>query len=440
VLAALWLAGCATTGGSAGDEGESHDHVAKRELADIATFRTGGHVEAAVAGLDRLLKQLATWGGAASLSPTTRASFDTELEASRAFLRQIGAQEAATDHPLAAEAELARLAPLLGHEELAEAVEASRRVARDAGVRVCARSQTNVSGNAPHLGVLVTRYCAHFGVSYEGPPAEGPATFEVTGAVAGPVKEAGERLRVRVGDWLHSSAWYEPQGKGVARGSVQGTLEASVRQRTVTLLAPYHDRVVTETGTTQQSATLPSPLRAWIDPNSATSVTELDRDYAYEAEEHRGHYELGVKVELAIGATPVTFTLQHKDDLKGYEHDVAFAPAGVEPRHDAVPTPPEWLERQLDRMSTKVVALLNRKFVAVYCAPATLSLDDASRCLAGGQRAPAALAAVARAFGEDGDRLFAVLRPPPPPAPKPERTANPKPKARADQDENPVIE
>src|SRR5204863_4671159 len=107
-----------------------------------------------------------------------------------------------------------------------------------------------------------------------GPPLiDGPSTFEITGAVAGPAKGATERIRARVGDWLRSSAWYERGGQGSARGSVEGKLDGSVEHRSVTLHATYRDRVVTETGTNEQSATLPTLVRGALDPNSATSVT-----------------------------------------------------------------------------------------------------------------------------------------------------------------------
>jgi hypothetical protein len=440
-LAALPL-GCATSGaGTASDEGESHDQIARRELADVATFRTGGHVEAAVAGLDRLLKQLATWGGLESLSPATRATFDTELESSRAFVSGIGAKDAADGRPLAAEGELARLAPLLAHAELAAARTAAETRTRDAGQRVCVRVQSAASADTPHLGLLVSRYCAHFGVTVEAPPiVDGATSFELTGEVAGTVKAAGEHIRARVADWLRSSAWYEREGRGAARGTVNGKVDASLGRRTVTLHAPYRDRIVTETGSTEKSATLPETLRAWADPNSATSVTEIDRDYAYDAEETRGHYDLGVKVTLALGSTPVTFTLQRAENLRGYEHDASFAPAGVAPRHDPVPAPAQWLDGQLERMSTKVVALLNRKFVSTYCAPSTVTLEEASHCVASGQRAPAAVAVVARTFGEDADQLLAVLRPPPPPtAARPGGAPPPKAKARAEDDDNTII-
>jgi hypothetical protein len=432
-----------------GDEGalalrqRARDHAATRELSEMASFRANGHVDAALASLDRLLKQLAEWGGPGALSRASRAALDREVEASRAFVRNVGADACGAGHPLAAQAELARLAPLLAHAELADARDAATARVRDTGRQVCARVQGKVSSNAPnaHFGVVVARYCAHFDVTFEPPPlTDGLATFELTGAVSGPAKGATERVHARVGDWLRASAWYERGGRGSARGSVQGKLEATVEHRTVQLHAPYHDRIVTETGTTEKSAALPTELRAFLDKNSATSVTEVDRDYAYEAEEHRGHYDLGVKVTLDLGAAPVTFTLQRVENLKGYEHSAAFAPAGVEPRHETVPSPDEWLDRQLERMSTKAIAVLNHKFVATYCAPGATSLEDASRCVAAGQRTPAAVRAVAEAFGENADQLLPLLRPPAPPAPPGARAPAPKPKPRVEDDENVVID
>src|SRR6185295_15355579 len=111
-----------------------------------------------------------------------RASLDAELEAERSLVRDIGAKQVGGNRPLAAEAELTRLRPLLAHDELVEARDAADTRVRDAGRRTCTRLQSGAA-EASHLAVLVTRYCAHFGVAYEGPPPLGPSTFEITGTV-----------------------------------------------------------------------------------------------------------------------------------------------------------------------------------------------------------------------------------------------------------------
>ncbi|HEX4403921.1 MAG TPA: hypothetical protein VH560_03785 [Polyangia bacterium] len=72
----------------------ARDHAARRELGETAALRAAGHAEAALASLDRLLKQLSDWGGPDVLSADLRGPFDAELAAARAFVATIGAREA----------------------------------------------------------------------------------------------------------------------------------------------------------------------------------------------------------------------------------------------------------------------------------------------------------------------------------------------------------
>jgi hypothetical protein len=436
---ALAIAGCATSGGEeVGSAGKS----VNGQLSDIAAFRASGHTEAALAALDHLLKQVASRGGAEALAPATRAAFERELEASRAFVSGIGAKDAGEGHPLAAEAELARLAPLLAHPELAEATKTAAGHAREVGRATCARIQASVSPDTPHWGLGVSRYCDHFGVAFTAPPlAAGVSKVDVQGAVVGMTPAQNQLLSARIGDWFAKSLWYEPTGLATARASLRGKIESSFQHQTVPQHVSYTDEIETSSSAYAWGTNITKGTYV-----TGSSKTEMDRVYTYDAEEHRGHYGLTANVSLDVGAAgPLTFTLQKVENLKAYEHDNTFAKAGVRPSHETVPSTDEWLRGQLDRMEARVILHLNRKFVTSTCGAETESLEAAARCVLVGQTPAAVVRALSEAIGEDAQRLGPILHPPPPapPAEKPRpRPAKPRPARRdvVEDDESPVID
>lgn len=419
-FASLLIVGCATTGGESG---------VTRELANVKSFRASGHIEASLAALDGVLKRVHSQGGPETLSPTERASLETELEGTRAFVREIGAKEAAAGQPLAAEAALARLAPLLAHDEVADAKKAASARAREAGSATCTRMQATVTPDAPHWGLVVSRYCAHFGATFEPPPLTASVGgIDVSGAVVGMTPAQTQALSARLDDWLRASLWYEGGGGAKAKATVQGKIETSFSHQSVTRHAPYRERITTETVGGYNAPPPPGSfartVQPFLSPGVATSTTEVDRVYAYDAEEHRGHYGITAKVSLDVGgAAPLTFTLQRVENLKAYEHDADFGPAGLQPDHQSVPSADEWLQRQYDRMATRLVLFLNHRFVAANCTTGLEALDAAARCALAGQRPAVAIATLSAAIGEDAQRAMPVLRPPPPPPPPAPRAA-----------------
>lgn len=242
VVEVLCFSGCATAGSESG--GERPDRRAKRELADIATFRESGHSEAAVAGLNRLLKWLSEEGAADALSAKTRAALDTELRATRAFTKEIGAKELASAHPLAAEAELARLSPLLTAPELASARQEAAARIRAGGEQTCARLRA--APQTPNWTIIVARYCAHFGDAAPVVPS-GAAPLAVSGAIKGLSGAQADLVRSRVAEWFRASLWTKAADTAVGRAGVAGTFEATFQHASVTLHAPYEAAVTTHT-------------------------------------------------------------------------------------------------------------------------------------------------------------------------------------------------
>lgn len=419
------LGGCATASSEGG--GERPDRRAKRELADIATFRETGHSEAAVAGLNRLLKWLSEEGGTDALSAKTRAALDTELRATRVFTKEIGAKELAAAHPLAAEAELARLSPLLTAPELASARQEAAARIRAGGEQTCARLRA--ASQTPNWAIVVARYCAHFGDAGGPVVPSGAAPLTVSGAIKGLSGAQAELVRSRVAEWFRASLWTKAADTAVGRAGVTGTFEATFQHASVTLHAPYEAAVTTHTTDDrwQPAESFANTLRSVGLPASGDKTTTgtVTSVYAYDAEESRGSFHLDARVTFELDAGgPTVFDLRQAATVKTYDHDVTFEPAGIAPRHDAPPSADDWLLRELDRVGPAALKTLDRRFLSTFCARPAFELEDAARCLVVRPH-KAALAAIAGTIGEDAERLAAVLGPPPPPRPLKQAAATP---------------
>lgn len=444
-LVAILAAGCAT--GTLGAD-RAPDESIDTQLAQTASFRASNHRDAALAALDRVLKRVSQQGGPQTLSPSTRAALDTEIRGADETVRAAVNGPLAAGQPLAAEAALARLAPLLATAQLTPTRQAVADTIQKTGQQACARLQGTVSPEAPYWGLGVSRYCAHFGTSFAPPPRPAAlGSFEVTGTLAGLSAEQAAVLRDNVADWLRASLWFDAEGKAVGRGTIGGNYGASFRRQTVTLHAPYKQRVgvyntsIVPPPQTYDARGIPqtnNPL------SSSWGVAMVDQTYAYDAEEVRGDYTYDALVKLEVGTSvPVSLAMRRAQGIKGYEHDVTFEPAALVPRHDDLPTAQQWFQQQIAAMWGKAVWALNRKFIDAHCKRESYGPDEAVRCVAAGQQPAAALAALAQAIGEDARPLVPILQPPPPP--KSEAPVKIPARARAKQsgavdDEDPVIE
>ncbi len=259
------LAGCATSAGQrAFDDG---DDVTAAKLADdavaanpndhaAAALRQRARDHAARRELDesrRLPRERARRGGAGVARSPVEAALRLGRRGralggpapaprrggrgrQRSFVAQIGANEAAAGHPLAAEAELARLAPLFAHAELAAAATEAETRAREAGAASCARLQTTVTASTPYWGLGVSRYCAHFDVTFAPPPlTSAVGKLSIEGAVTGMTPAQSTTLNDELSSWVASSLWHEPTGRAIARANVAGKIESSFHSQTVTL-------------------------------------------------------------------------------------------------------------------------------------------------------------------------------------------------------------
>jgi hypothetical protein len=404
----------------------ARDKEVETSCASVETFGGAGRGDAAIGVLDHVLREVGAWGGANGLSPPAQANLAETVGQARGFVTKL-----AEARPLTAEAELATLAPHLEHAELAGARDAVRGQIADAGKRNCAHLQAQLATDSPNWNLLVARYCTHFGVAGEpAHAARDAASATVTGTITGAAAEQIAQLREQVPRWLADSLWSRRADAGPMPAEVSGKLDVSIERRTVTLHASYTDKIKTETY---------DPSRKGIEGLfPAVGTTTMDRVYEYDADEARGRYALDGRVTFQTDrGGPVVVELRRTENLKAYDHDVTFEPAGVSPRHDTVPSSEAWLGAQITRSARPAVDALNRKFIATFCAAGRYAVEDAARCVAAGVAPDGALTALATAVGEDAPRLVAAVTPPAqisPPAPRAAPRRRPRPKQRGATD------
>jgi hypothetical protein len=416
----------------------ARDRFVDEELTRVRAFRAGGHHEAELAEWERLLKQVDGWGGHGALSPEWQSALAAESSTSGEAMVRLVDVDLGVGRPLAAEALLDQFKPLLAHAEFGPARATAGGKVRGKGQEVCARLQTTATAETPSWGLIVTRYCGHFGSVGATPAPEAAAPpMELAGTVKGMSAEQVARLRARVAEWVEASLWNDPAagetGRGKIGGTIGGVVESSYRRATVTLHAPYEDTIKTSVvGTVGRQQAF------------GYASTKVTREYAYEAEEVRGNFGMNVSVHLELPTqSSVTLKLKRAEGVKGYDHDVSFEPAGIFPRHDRILTVEEWVDAQLDSFATRVTWALNRKFLKTYCARPQYTVEEAAHCFMVGQKPPAAMAVLTGALGDQAESALEILRPPPP-APEARKTAPTKPAPRTQagptDDEDPIVQ
>jgi hypothetical protein len=429
----------------------SHDRYVATQAPRIDALLAGQRTDAALAMLGGLLKDVDDWGGPSQLSGPAQDALRATVAGAQKVVRDVGAAALTSGRPLTVEADLARLSPLLRPAELAAARDDAAASIRTAGQQTCARLRASPA--SPNWALIVARYCAHFGDGAAPPlAASSPAPLAVAGGVAGLSRAGADLLRARLDEWLRASLWARVGDPPPARASMGGKFEVSFQRASVTLHAPYEATVTSHT-TLDRNPLAEDLANAFRSVNlpahgDATTRGQVTSVYAYDAEESRGRYSLNAQVTFDLGpGGPTVVNLRREENLKAYEHDVTFEPAGIFPRHDSIPSGEAWLPMQLDRARPLALRTLNRQFLATFCGRRTYELEDAARCLVVGPNA-AATKTVAATIGDDEQRLTAILVPPPPPAPKEnEPAARPAPRRRArpaqsgaTDEENPTVE
>ena len=196
--------------------------------------------EAELAEWERLLKQVDGWGGHGALSPEWQSALAAESSTSGEALVLLVDVDLGAGRPLAAEALLGQFKPLLAHAEFGKARATAAGKVRGKGQEVCARLQTTATANTRSWGLIVTRYCGHFGSAGSTPAPEAPAPpMELTGTVKGISAEQVARLRTRVTEWVQASLWNDPSAGEAARGNIGGTIGGVVGRPFVARPSPF---------------------------------------------------------------------------------------------------------------------------------------------------------------------------------------------------------
>jgi hypothetical protein len=347
-----------------------------------------------------------------SLSPKTRASLDTELAAARTFANEIGASEIAAARPLAADAELARVSPLLSAPELAPVRHDAEARVRAAGQQTCAHLRA--APQTPNWTIIVARYCAHFGEPAAS--AAPPAPLAVSGVIKGLSPAQANVVRSRVADWFRASMWSKAGDATAGRAGLAGTFEATIQHASVTLHAPYEASVTTHKtkDRTEGGEVLANAFRSIGArsgrPRRLRSASSRDREDLRPRRHVRAGRDRSAARHAAFGR---------------YLARARARPRGACSAQDAEPT-----------------------VSSAFCAHPTFELEDAARCLVVRPQ-KAALAVVAGTIGESAERLATVLGPPPPPRPatpagaappRARRAASPPASSGATDDEDPGSE
>ncbi|HEY4393169.1 MAG TPA: hypothetical protein VGP64_03860 [Polyangia bacterium] len=370
----------------------------RAKLERARDLRTSGHGEAALSLLNEALRLETKW----SLAPEgdVRALRDAELAGARETVEAAVRADLGAGAPLAAEGGVKALAPLLAQPALRPIGEAVAAEIATAGKARCAELAAQQKGETPHLARLVAAYCTHVGGSFTAPvPPEQTRGLRVSGRLENATEAEHQIVESWLADVFRASPWFAPDGENLSTLELGGAYNARLERRRVVLNAPY--RTVTRSTVTEGMLGL-GP--------TATVQTESERVFEYEAEQYDARYGLDATLTLDLGTgPPLVVTIHHVENKRAYQHETTFAPANVYPQRAKLPDINTWLSTFLGTKRTPMLRKLRARWVSFYCGGKRFSPEEAARCLAAGQRLPAAEKALAAVFGGDAQAVVETL-------------------------------
>jgi hypothetical protein len=165
-----------------GDEGavvlrqRARDREVERGCAETEGLFASGRHGSGVGVLARVLVEVDRWGGPTTLSPAPRTVLARATDKAKAFLASLVGD---ASHPLGALSALEREVPGPLSGELSTARDEARAKARAAGQQRCTTMRGRATPDAPHLALVITRYCARFdGDGHLAPPSPTPTVDE----------------------------------------------------------------------------------------------------------------------------------------------------------------------------------------------------------------------------------------------------------------------
>lgn len=369
---------------------------------------------------------------------------------------------------LAARARRVSMTRWLDRPELASVGPQIDQAIASAGAKTCARATADAQ-EQPFTLELVAAYCETMGAPL--PPWRPRPLLVGAAALSGtitgtPTNEQVELARA-VESALARSVWYTPSSNARAAVRLQGSVTAVFTREPTELTRSWTERVpyeATEAYTEavkvpyeeEERYTESVPYTAFEDKyepcpppqtgscrvsrpvtrhrdetryrtvtryrtehqertRTVTRFRDEPRVFQFAATKHDGRYQHAFDVQVELDGTlrPIVARGSAEESRVSYEHAAEFAPAGVYPEQNTLPSAPAWRQKQRDALSTKLLAALESGWVDAFCSEAISTIEEAARC-ARARPEPAPRAVIERIgafFGDDPERVLALPRP-----------------------------
>ncbi|MCY1016558.1 hypothetical protein [Pyxidicoccus sp. MSG2] len=399
-------------------------------LGNARRYRLEGRDEDAEADLLTFLNHRVQWNS--HLNGALESSLLEEMGGTHQHLRTLIGAPAQNGHALTAEESLIRKRPLLAHREMVVIQREMENAVLQSGKDACQRLRTVSTEDTPHWKELVFRYCAHWREYAPQPPAApelfGPASFE--GDISGLDEAQVNRLREHLTRAFESSPWFSPNATPRPDFTLAGRFSTQRDSQSVELTAPYTEQVpytdhedrtetITEPYTEEEEYT---DEKGETKKRTVTKTRTYTRTFTVEVTKYRDvartfeYHALRLSVDHRVALSssgmldarrgPLTAVLQDQFSESGYEHDVSFSDANVSPQHVSFTPPHAWLEQRIAQLGRVFSQRLVEHWRESYCAPPTLTLDDAARCARAGAALPTpAYRVLSEVLGDDAARV-----------------------------------
>ncbi len=147
---------------------------------------------------------------------------------------------------------------------------------------------------------------------------------------------------------------------------------------------------------------------------AVTRYRQAPRVFSYEADQLSADYRTAMTVRLT-GALHLETGVEDALSAQGDWHDAQHAPSRVAPERPGFPPSEDWFAARAETLARRLEAELARAWRESFCAPASATLEAASRCLYGHPEAPGLDATFAPVLGGDAPAFIRVVRQTPAP-------------------------
>ncbi len=356
-------------------------------LANLERLSHDGHSAGdlvSLAELDQILRLAET----TSLSSRPKTAQSLVAQIARAKEALSSDVRAMTEQPLTAELYWEKRAPLLQRAPLRESFMAGVAEMRTSGQQACSRLSSANRRDKPFQAALIRRYCAHF-VETTTKDAPEQTRTDIVIQTNGVPTEQQDVIRQTLLRVIAQTPWSSSVGSAPLKVTVDGTYGSTQTDQTVVLHGRFTDY----------------HLAYPILPvgRGTIMVVPQTEDYPYEAKDHWRRYEANLQVTVSFSnqARPFSRTFRKGESLRGRDHHVTFEPADIHPVHTSVPSADNWLVMEFGAFANDLRESLEGYWVDTYCKASQYSVENAARCLLGGQTSEPVLTSLARAVGED---------------------------------------